>query len=312
MTTSAADPGFMPVSSPSPDEIRSELESIFELTVVGLAHIRNRVITRCNRQMEEMFGFAPGEMLGNSTRIWYRNDEEFKVLGSSAYPDLSAGRIHSREQYFRRKDGSEFWGRIAGRAPNPDEPFDCVLLIEDNTEQKEAQEKLQAALYEQQLMFDNAAVGILFVRDHVVLRCNRRFAEIFGYGSPEELVGRPTGFLYRDDDTRRRHQQDSYAALRRDELFVSEVEVQRASGESFWVQATGRRIHAEDSAGDSVNVIWIIEDVTERHEAEAALARYQEELEHRVLVRTAELAEANERLQAEIEERRQAEQRVWH
>ncbi|HZX30332.1 MAG TPA: EAL domain-containing protein [Rhodocyclaceae bacterium] len=170
-------------SSPSPDEIRSELESIFELTVVGLAHIKDRAITRCNRQMEEMFGFGPGEMLGCSTRVWYRNDEEFKVLGGSAYPDLAAGRSHSREQYFRRKDGSEFWGRIAGRAPDPAAPFDCVLLIED---------------------------------------------------------------------------------------------------------------------------------ATERHEAAAALARYQQELEHRVLVRTAELAEANERLQAEIEERRQAEQRVWH
>ncbi|MGE5492820.1 MAG: EAL domain-containing protein, partial [Actinomycetota bacterium] len=142
--------------------------------------------------------------------------------------------------------------------------------------------------------------------------CNRRFAEVFGYGSPEELVGRPTGMFYPDDESRRRHHQESYDALRRGELFASEVEVKHASGEAFWVQATGRRIHAEESAADSVNVIWILEDVTERHQAEAALARYQADLEKMVLVRTAELAQANERLLAEIEERRQAEQRVWH
>lgn len=295
----------------SPEEYRAELESIFELTVVGLAHIRERVITRCNRQMEELFGFGPGEMIGCSTRVWYRNDKEFQVLGASAYPDLAAGRMHSREQWFRRRDGSEFWGRIAGRAPDPAHPFDCVLLIEDNTEQMRIRERLEHSLYEQQLMFDNAAVGILFVRDHVIQRCNRRFEEIFGYG-PGELDGRPTSMLYTSEAMAREHGNTSYAEMRQGKVFSSEVEVRHRDGRTFWVQGTGRRIGDDHPPADSTSVIWIIEDVTERHEAEAALARYQDELETRVRQRTSELAAANERLQAEIQERRQAEKKVWH
>jgi diguanylate cyclase (GGDEF)-like protein len=60
-----------------------------------------------------------------------------------------------------------------------------------------------------------------------------------------------------------------------------------------------------------VDLIWIFEDVTERHQAEEALLRAHEELEQRVVERTAELASANTLLQEEVFERMQAEQRIW-
>ncbi|PWV59572.1 sensor domain-containing protein [Plasticicumulans acidivorans] len=290
-------------------EALRELESIFELTVVGIAHVRNRRITRCNRHMEEMFGYGPGELVGCSTRVWYRNDEEFSGLGSSAYPDLAAGRVHNREQWFRRRDGSEFWGRIAGRSPDPTAPFDCVLLIEDNTERKRNEERLQAALFEQQLIFDNAAVGILFVRDHVVQRCNPRLEELLGY-APGELVGAPSSQLYADVSDVQCHGERAYAVMRNGELYRGEVEVRCRDGGSVWVQTTGRLIGRREDA--SFDVIWIVEDVSERHAAELELARYQTSLEERVAQRTEELAAANTRLQEEVAERRQAEARIWH
>lgn len=119
-----------------------EYEALLDLTIVGIAHVKDRKIVRCNRALEEMFGYAPGEFVGQSTRLWYLSDEEFNVLGATAYPDLAAGRVHSREQFFRRKDGSIFWGRIAGRAPDPANPMDCVLLVEDTSERHAAQQAL--------------------------------------------------------------------------------------------------------------------------------------------------------------------------
>ena len=105
----------MPPDSPAPlmvpglealERMVREYEALLDLTIVGIAHLKDRKIVRCNRAMEEMFGYGPGELVGQSTRLWYLSDEEFKVLGATAYPDLSAGRVHSREQFFRRKDGS--------------------------------------------------------------------------------------------------------------------------------------------------------------------------------------------------------------
>jgi len=54
-------------------------------------------------------------------------------------------------------------------------------------------------------------------------------------------------------------------------------------------------------------ILLAIEDITERKQAQEALRKAYEELEARVAARTRELAQANQQLQKEIEERQQAE-----
>jgi diguanylate cyclase (GGDEF)-like protein len=93
------------------------------------------------------------------------------------------------------------------------------------------------------------------------------------------------------------------------ETYIGETRVRHKDGHAFWVRATGRRVAGQT---DSVDLTWIFEDVTERHQAEEALLRAHEELEQRVVERTAELASANSQLQEEVFERMQAEQRIWH
>src|SRR5476649_2944177 len=58
--------------------------------------------------------------------------------------------------------------------------------------------------------------------------------------------------------------------------------------------------------------VWLVDDITARREAADAVSRARDEMEVRVLERTAELAGANALLQGEIVERRQAEARVHH
>ncbi len=41
------------------------------------------------------------------------------------------------------------------------------------------------SLLEYQVIFENAIVGICSMRNRIMLRCNQRFEEIFGYGSGE-------------------------------------------------------------------------------------------------------------------------------
>jgi C4-dicarboxylate-specific signal transduction histidine kinase len=56
----------------------------------------------------------------------------------------------------------------------------------------------------------------------------------------------------------------------------------------------------------------IVRDITERKQAEEVLRKARDELEMRVQERTAELAQANETLQAEIIERKRAEEELQH
>jgi len=286
-----------------------ELGAIFETALIGIVVFRERKVARCNRRLEELFGYGPGEMVGQSTRPWYFSEEDYKGLGASASADLAQGNMHQREQLFRRKDGSSFWGRLFIRAFEQSEPMlGAVGLIEDITETKLAEERIRAALEEQEMIFNNAAVAILFVRNRVIQRCNHRLEDMFGYCAGE-LVGNstllffPTVREYDDFGAR------AYEETRQGNTIVSELRLRRKDGSLFWLRATGRKT---DAPGAGQDLIWILEDVTARHQAEDALLRARDELEQRVVERTAELASTNVQLQDEIYERLQAEQRIWH
>lgn len=62
--------------------------------------------------------------------------------------------------------------------------------------------------------------------------------------------------------------------------------------------------------GRRKGLVVVGRDITERKRVEAELKRYQEQLEHLVDERTSELAQANSRLQAEVAERKHAEELV--
>ena len=63
--------------------------------------------------------------------------------------------------------------------------------------------------------------------------------------------------------------------------------------------------------GLAIGVASLVQNITQRKEAENALRKINEELEQRVEARTQELAKANEVLQAEISDRKQAESALW-
>jgi PAS domain-containing protein len=70
-----------------------------------------------------------------------------------------------------------------------------VWLFQDITARRAAEEALVESLWEQQLIFDNAMIGIAYQRERTILRCNRRFEEIYGF-PPGGLTGQPTRLLY--------------------------------------------------------------------------------------------------------------------
>ncbi len=286
-----------------------ELSAIFDTASIGIAVVRNRAFVRCNRRFEELFDLEPGTLVGQSARRLFNSDAEFERIGEQVYGEFAAGKVHRREQQHLRRDGRVTWLRVSGSVYDASNPHSgSVWLTEDFTATREAEERARQAYDEQQIIFDNAAVGILFARDRMVQRCNRRLAEIFGY-QPGELVGRSTRVFYLSEDDYQRHGAEIFPMVMNGGTYVGETRVRHKDGHGFWVRATGRRVAGQV---DSVDLTWIFEDVTERHQAEEALLRAHEELEQRVVERTAELASANSQLQEEVFERMQAEQRIWH
>jgi len=290
-----------------------ELRAILDNATVGILFTRNRMLMQGNTLFAELFGYTLGELLGHPATMLYRNKADYEALGHDAGPKLAAGEAFRTEVRMQRKNGSIFWCQISAKAIDPRHPQSgTIWIMEDVTERRRLREVVEESRMELEAIFDNAAVGIAFMRDRMVQRCNRRFDEIFGYEAGE-LVGNSMRELHPSEAEFNRFCDWASQSIAARETVITEIRCRRKDGHDIWVRATGRQAGGgSQGGGDSMDVVWIFEDVTERHSAERALRQANDELEQRVLDRTAELSSANQQLQAEIFERLQAEQRIWH
>ena len=249
--------------------VLAEQQALLDNVVVGIAFSRERKIVRCNRRFEEMFGFAAGEAIGASWRQMYFTDDEFEVRAQT-YAELDQGRTHTREQWLRRQDGSGFWCRVAGRAVAAGEPVrGYVWLMEDVSERRRADESLERLVREQDAVLQNAVTGIIFVKDRRIVRCNRRFEEIFGYGVGE-LLHQPTRFMFATSEEYEAAGETLYEPVWRGETVFLERRHVRKDGARIWCSLSGRAVQSGDPAQGSV---WLFDDITQEHESEERVQR---------------------------------------
>jgi len=249
--------------------VLAEQQALLDNVVVGIAISRDRKIVRCNRRFEEMFGFGAGEAIAASWRQMFFTDEEFERR-AEVYAELDAGRTHAREQWMRRQDGSGFWCRISGRAVAAGDPAKgYVFLMEDITERRRADEALERLVREQDAVLQNAVTGIIFVKDRKIVRCNRRFEEIFGYGAGE-LLERSTRFMFATREEYEAGGESVYEPVWRGETVYVERRHVRKDGSLIWCSISGRAVQPGDPAQGSV---WLFDDVTQEHESEERVQR---------------------------------------
>lgn len=286
-----------------------ELRAILENATVGILFSKNRKLMQVNPLCADMFGYTVAELIGQPSRILYPSEEAFETVAADAGPALAAGHSFRTEVEMARKDGSTFHCRLSGKAVDPSRPqAGTIWILEDVTADHLTEQRLRQALGEHEMIFDNAAVGIVYARERVVVRCNRKLEEMFGYGRGE-MLGLSALRLHASDESFENLGRMASGPIRRGEFFTMEFDAKRKNGSLFSVRVTG---HQVPDAGERFDVVWIFEDVTQRRAAELALHRAKGELEQRVQERTNELTVANEQLQKEVFERAQAEQRIWH
>jgi len=271
-----------------------EQDAVLQNALAGIAFIKDRTILRCNRRFEEIFGYGEGELLNRTTRFMFASDQEFAAAGAPVYEAVWAGETQYLERAHVRKDGTQIRCSISGRAVQPGDPSQgSVWLFDDITQEHEAEERVQRALAEQELILDNATVGIAFVRNRVILRCNRYLEEMTGAG-PGELVGQSSGTLFASKKEWKKAREAAYSATAPGETHEAEHRLRRRDGSTFLCRMRGRRI---DAGEPEQEWIWSYEDVTAEREADLRVKSALDELERAVAERTAELQEAKARAQ---------------
>jgi PAS domain S-box-containing protein len=129
-------------------------------------------------------------------------------------------------------------------------------------------QKLRVTADELRALQDSAIVGIgLFAHGHIV-RCNRGLEEMMGY-QPGELAGRSCNVLTVG------HGDPFTCEMERASMHF-ELELVSASGKKLWCMVNGRTLDPKEPAKGCV---WVIIDITERKQTEAALVDTKHGLE---------------------------------
>jgi two-component system, sensor histidine kinase and response regulator len=133
-------------TSESLRSLNDEQQAIFDAATAGIVLLRERVVIRCNRTMETMLGYGPGELLGRSSRTWFTDEASFLEVGRKVEQAFAAGDAYRDEVEIVRKDGSRFWSRLhAGLVDRGDPSKGVAGMLRDITPERAAVEEIKRA-----------------------------------------------------------------------------------------------------------------------------------------------------------------------
>jgi PAS domain S-box-containing protein len=138
-----------------------------------------------------------------------------------------------------------------------------LRIAQDQLKGSEMRYRLIAA--ELEILISNAAIGILFTSDGVVVRANQEVAKLFGYIDADAMIGINTSSLYPSPDDYAAFGDVVMPNLVTNQPVDIEWTLCRRSGEFFPARIAGRALPEESY---SHGAVWVLEDVTERRRIE--------------------------------------------
>ncbi len=153
------------------------------------------------------------------------------------------------EHLLIRGDGASLWCRLALSAwrystrQTADKPSEhqYLMVLEDLTERRHADEQLQSVLRDQQTLLETMTVGVVQAVQGRVTLANREFARMFGFAEAD-VIGMSLWDLAQDRDQRMPNQVTGLPAVRPNQTTSAEVVLFRADGEPIWCLVQGRPI----------------------------------------------------------------------
>lgn len=190
---------------------------------------------------------------------------------------------------------------------NHRKPWGAVAVLQDITERKKMEKKLQESEEEYRNIVETASEGIwIGDPESRTIYVNKRLTEMLGY-SQDEMIGK---FAWDFADEAGKPLIKKYIKRRWqgiDERY--EFKFLRKDGSPLWVIVSSKALF--DKAGKFTGSMSLLTDITARKEAEAKLRETFDNLEEKVKERTMQLEEAYKSLE-ESEKRLAEAQRMAH
>jgi diguanylate cyclase (GGDEF)-like protein/PAS domain S-box-containing protein len=263
----------------------AEENLILDTLPVGVAFLAERAIVRCNRRLEQMLGYGPGELLGASTRRLYPSEEAWRRAGAG-YARLRGGELLESEAELARKDGSRLWCRLMTRALDPERPErSAIVALADVSEARAAAEALRAseAMYRNLVETSNDLIWSMDAAGCWTYLNPAAAQRIYGM-RPEELIGRDFRELTAEPLRGR-----DWAVMQRvfagEPVFDHQTRHLRRDGRP--VDLAFNAVGLRDAAGAVIGATGTARDITREKQTMAALHESVEKL--RLAVEAADL-----------------------
>ncbi len=120
-----------------------QMGSVLAAAPIGIAFTRHRRFELVGAEWGALLGWQAAALVGREAREIYASEDDYEALGPLVGAAFGAGRPYFGELQFRRRDGSQFWGRLQGRPVDAaDAGAGTIWLLEDVTEHRELRERL--------------------------------------------------------------------------------------------------------------------------------------------------------------------------
>jgi two-component system, cell cycle sensor histidine kinase and response regulator CckA len=261
-------------------ESEDRLGSIFRSAPIGIGLVINRELKKVNSRLCTITGYDEGELIGQSSRILYPNDEDFEFVGREKYAQIREHGTGTLETHWQRKDDRIIDVLLSSTPVDfRDHSKGVTFTALDISERKRAEAELLKYSQRLKLAADSGKLGIWDwnVKDNVMVWDERMF-ELYGI-TPETFPNNVDAWmngLHPDD--RKRAIDECSVALAGKKEFDTSFRVLHPDGTVKFLKANAMVIREND--GKDVRMIGINSDITERKNAEEALRENEERYRH--------------------------------
>jgi PAS domain S-box-containing protein len=262
-----------------------ESERRFRLLVQGVVDYAifmldpTGVVANWNLGAERIKGYTASEIVGHHFSRFYTSEDQSSGEPTRALEIAAREGRYETEGWRVRKDGSRFWASVVIDVIHGDsgQLLGFAKITRDITERRLAQEALRESERDLRLLVNSITDYAFYLLDPngIVTTWNTGAHRIEGYAA-EEIIGQHFSKFYTEADRSTGAPARALDSATRDGKYESVGWRVRKDGTLFWASAVLHSIR--DEQGSLVGFAKITRDTTERHEAQAALERAQDQL----------------------------------
>jgi PAS domain S-box-containing protein len=219
-----------------------------------------------NPQFAATGGYTETEMLGMESSSLIHPEDRKKARENAL--QMLKGESTSPYQFrIIAKDGSVKWIQETVHAITYKGKRAVLGNSMDITAKREEAEKMREFQALQNALLDALPIAVMGMQARRIVLANHAVEPVFGW-KPEELIGRGSRILYRNDEDYKQIGKSVYRALKKHRTFKMEFPCRRKGGKNIICSVSVARI------GESLKderIIATYEDITERKRAEKAL-----------------------------------------